>query len=90
MEHVPHNARSTPAGTPVVALNGDVLGVVREVHAHYVLIDQPDEHLDLDLPVHAIERFDGNRLYIRLNREALTTVDHEETVHREHVDPDTP
>jgi hypothetical protein len=86
MAYDPHDTASIPVGTPVIALNGEVLGTVRESHAHYVLIDQPDEHLDLDLPVHAIESLTGGKLHITLNRSALTTVDHEETVHRERVD----
>lgn len=90
MVHDPHNTSSIPVGTPVVALNGEVLGTVREVHAHYILIDQPDEHLDLDLPVHAIERFTGDRLHISLNREAMTSVDAEETARNELEDPDAP
>jgi hypothetical protein len=90
MVHDPHNTSSIPAGTPVVALNGEVLGTVREVYPHYILIDQPDEHLDLDLPVHAVESLTGGKLHITLNREALTRVDHEETVHREMVDRETP
>lgn len=89
MAHDPHNTSSIPAGTPVVALNGETLGTVREVHDHYILIDQPDHHLDLDLPVHAIEGLAGGTLRITLNRSALTTVDHEETVHRETVDRET-
>lgn len=89
MLHDPHNASSIPSGTPVIALNGEMLGTVREVHSHYILIDQPDNHLDLNLPVHAIESFTGGTLRITLNRGALTTVDHEETVHREMVDPET-
>jgi hypothetical protein len=87
MAYDPHDTASIPAGTKVIALNGEVLGRVREAHAHYVLIDQKHEHLDLKLPVHAIERLTGDALHISLNRGAMTTVDHEETVHREMVDP---
>lgn len=88
MVYDPHDTASIPAGTKVIALNGETLGTVREAHPHYVLIDQEHEHLDLELPVHAIERFTGEALHISLNREAMTSVDHEETVHREMSDPE--
>lgn len=88
MVHDPHNTNSIPAGTPVIARNGERLGTVRESHPHYILVDQPDEHLDLDVPVHGIEGFTDGMLHLSLNREALTRVDHEETVHRERVDPE--
>lgn len=88
MVHDPHNTHALPVGTPVVALNGELLGTVRETHPHYILVDQPNEHLDLNVPVHGIEGIAGGKLQLSLNREALTSVDHEETVHRERVDPE--
>jgi hypothetical protein len=89
MAYDPHDTASIPVGTKVIALNGEVLGTVREAHAHYVFIDQEQKYLDLELPVHAIERLTGDGLHISLNRGAMTTVNHEETVHRETVDPET-
>ncbi len=85
MTYDPHDTRRIPVGTQVIALNGEVLGTVREIHAHYLLIDQPGRHLDLDVPVHAIREYTGDALHLSINREATTEVDHEETVHR-HVD----
>lgn len=78
----PHNMRSVPAGIPVVALNGETLGRVREAHPHYLLVDQPDMHDDLDIPAHAVRGIENGRLELTVNRSALTPVDHEETVHR--------
>ena len=72
-----------PAGMTVIALNGEVLGRVREVHEHYLLIDQPHAHRDLDLPIDAISDSRDGNLHVSVNREALTEVDHEETVHRQ-------
>jgi hypothetical protein len=86
MTYDPHNTASIPVGTMVVALNGEVLGTVREVHAHYVLVDQAEEHNDLAVPVHSIVDLVDGRLLVSINRGAATEVDHEETVHRQHVD----
>jgi len=83
----PHNMRRIQAGTPVVALNGEVLGTVREAHPHYLLVDQPEAHNDLDVPAHAVREVIGGRVQLSINRTALTEVDHEETVHHEHGDP---
>lgn len=82
----PHNMRRIPAGTPVVALNGEHLGTVRESHPHYLLVDQPDAHNDLDIPAHAVQDYAAGRVQLSINRSALTEVDHEETVHHEHGD----
>ena len=78
-----HNPRDIPVGTTVIALNGELLGKVREAHEHYLLIDQPGEHRDLDLPTDAILDLRNGQLLIAVNREALSEVDHEETVHRQ-------
>lgn len=79
--------RDIPAGTPVVALNGNVLGNVREAYEHYLLIDQEGEHEDLNLPIEAVVGMVDGRLQVSVNREALTEVDHEETVHHQQDDP---
>jgi len=62
MTYDPHNTASIPVGTPVVALNGELLGTVREAHAHYLLVDQADEHDDLNVPVHAVIGLVGGKL----------------------------
>ncbi len=90
MTYDPHNARSIPAGTPVVALNGERLGTVREAYPHYVLVDQAEQHLDVNVPVHAIEGIVDGALRLTVNREALTEVDHEESVHRVRDDAPDP
>jgi hypothetical protein len=85
--HDPHNMRSIPVGTPVVALNGELLGTVREAHPHYLLVRQEEMHNDLDIPAHAVRGMVGGRLELTINRTALTEVDHEETVHHLEGDP---
>jgi hypothetical protein len=52
----PHDVRDIPIGTPMRAFDGSVLGSVREVHPHYLLVGQEGEHShrDLEVPVHAI------------------------------------
>ncbi|MGH2558928.1 MAG: hypothetical protein ACRDJH_07675 [Thermomicrobiales bacterium] len=68
-----------PMGTSVVAADGTTLGTVHLVHEHYVLVDQPDDpHASLTVPAHAIARFEG-QLYLSVNREALSVVDHDES-----------
>ena len=85
MAHDPHNTTSIPPGTPVVALNGELLGRVREAYPHYLLVDQ-EGHEDLDVPAHAVRGMEGGQLHLTINRSALTEVDHEETVHHEEDD----
>lgn len=81
-----NDPRDIPVGTPVMALNGEMLGKVREAYSHYILVDQEGVHNDLNLPVDAILEFVDGRLQVSVNREALTEVDHEETVHRHEDD----
>lgn len=81
-----HNMRDIPVGTPVVALNGELLGTVREIYPHYLLVDQPGVHNDLDIPAHAVRGLVDGMLQLTINRSALTEVDHEETVHHQHDD----
>jgi hypothetical protein len=90
MTYDPHNVASIPAGTPVVALNGEVLGTVREIHPHYLLVDQLDAHNDLEVPVHAVVGMIDGKLQVSINRDAATEVDHEETVHHQHDDREEP
>lgn len=76
-----------PTGTTVVGYSGEVLGKVRESHANYLLVDQEGEHEDLNVPAHAIIDLIDGTLKVSVDRTALTEVDHEETVHREHEGP---
>ena len=82
----PHGIKDIPAGTPVIGFDGSLLGTVREAYPHYILVDQQDEHDDLDIPVHAITGFEEGRLYVSINRASATAVDHEETVHHQEGD----
>jgi hypothetical protein len=72
-----------PVGARVVALDGSLLGAVREIHPHYLLVTEAgDPHFDLEVPVRALARFEAGRLYLKVNREALTEVDDGESVGR--------
>ena len=82
--------RKFPPGTVVIALDGQRLGTVRAIYDHFMLVSQDGtEHADLEVPPHAVARFDGDRLYLTVNREALTVVDDAESagrrLHREDV-----
>jgi hypothetical protein len=79
----PHGTHSIPLGMPVLAFNGERLGTVRDVHPHYLIVGQEGEHGELDVPVHAIAGIEGGSLRLRVNREALTAVDDNETAHRQ-------
>ena len=77
------DATGIPIGATVVALNGAVLGTVREVNPHYLLVsEEGSPHFDLEVPLRAIARFDGGRLFVKVNREALTEVDDMESARR--------
>ena len=78
----PHGTRDIPLGTPVVGFNGTLLGFVREVHPHYLLVGQDGELADLEVPVHAILRFADGQLHVSVNRDSVTEVDDVETAHR--------
>ena len=78
----PHGTRDIPDGTPVRAFHGTLLGHVREVHPHYILVGQDGEHADLEVPVHAILRFAEGQLQVSVNRNSVTEVDDVETAHR--------
>jgi hypothetical protein len=78
----PHGVRDIPIGTPVKAFDGSLLGTVREVHPHYLLVGQGGEHNDIEVPVHAIRGFTEGHLQVSVNRGAVTEVDDVETVHR--------
>jgi hypothetical protein len=78
----PHDTASIPIGTPVIAYNGDLLGEVRDVHPHFILVHQEGEHGDLEVPVHAITGFEDGKLRVSVNRWSVNEVDDEETAHR--------
>ena len=78
----PHGTHNIPVGTPVHGFDGALLGYVREVHPHYLLIGQEGQHADLEVPVHAILGFTDGQLQVSVNREAVTEVDDVETAHR--------
>ena len=72
-----------PIGATVVALNDTILGTVREIHPHYLLVtEEGSPHFDLEVPLRAIARLDGDRLVLKVNREALTEVDDTESARR--------
>jgi hypothetical protein len=79
----PHGTHNIPVGTPVIAYNGNLLGTVREVHPHYLLVHQEGQHGDLEVPVHAIRGFEDGKLRVSVNRESVSEVDDEETAHRQ-------
>ena len=85
MERMSHQEqhRRFPPGTPVIALNGERLGTVRTVYDHFFLVEQDgNPHADLEVPPHSVARFDGERIYLTVNREALSVVDDEEAASR--------
>jgi hypothetical protein len=82
MTYDPHGTQNIPIGTPVRAFNGSLLGYVREVHPHYLLVGEEGQHADLEVPVHAILGLTGNELQVSVNRESVTAVDDVETAHR--------
>ena len=78
MEHMSHEEqhRQYPEGTAVMAENGERLGTIRTVYPHYFLIRQEqDPGHDLEVPAHAIGSYDGEKLYLTVDRRALSVVD---------------
>ncbi len=85
MERLSHEEqhRKFQPGTVVVALDGQRLGTVRTVYDHFFLVSQDgNPHADLEVPPHAIASFDGERIQLSVNREALSVVDDEESAGR--------
>jgi hypothetical protein len=78
----PHGVRDIPVGTPVVGFNSALLGNVREVHPHYLLVGREGEHTDLEVPVHAILGYSDGQLQVSVNQDSVTEVDDVETAHR--------
>lgn len=70
-------------GMKVVTLDGEALGIVREIQDYYILIDQPDVHDDLEVPSDAVGAVENGVLRLTVNRSALSAVDDEESAHRD-------
>jgi hypothetical protein len=69
-------------GTPVVTANGEPLGAIRAAFPHYLLVADEATQTDYDVPRHALDRVDDGRLYLRINREALTPIADDSTERR--------
>lgn len=82
MSEVPHETQTIAIGTPVRAFNGSLLGYVRDVHPHFILVGQEGQHDALEVPTHAIKGYVDGELQVSVNRWAVTEVDDEETSHR--------
>lgn len=78
----PHGTENIAVGTPVRAFDGSLLGTVRDVHPHFLLVGQKGEHTFMEVPVHAIRGFVDGHLQVSVNRGAVTKVDDAETSHR--------
>jgi hypothetical protein len=82
MTYDPHGTQDIPIGTPVIGFDGSELGEVRESHPHYLLVGRKGQHDDLEVPVHAITGLVDGKLQVSVNREAVSSVDNEETALR--------
>lgn len=71
-----------PPGTDVIAADGQHLGIVHEVYEHFILVHPEGLHGDLEVPPHAVVSYDGDRITLSVNREALSVVDDEESASR--------
>jgi uncharacterized protein YrrD len=69
-------------GTTVIAANGEILGKVREVYPHFLLVAREGEHEDLEVPVQSIVTVGEGHIHTSINRESATSVDDVETAHR--------
>ena len=83
----PHGTHHIPVGTPVIGHDSTLLGQVREVHPHYLLVGREGQHTDLEVPVHAIVEFDSGVLRVSITRGSATSVDDVETAHRLNEEP---
>ena len=82
MSYDPQGTHNIPIGTPVDGFDDSLLGYVREVYPHYLLVGQEGQHEDLEVPVHSILGFEAGRLRVSVKRESVTEVDDVETAHR--------
>jgi hypothetical protein len=78
----PRGVERIPVGMPVLGFDGSLLGEVREVQSHYLLVGREGDHTDLEVPVHAILGVTEGRLQVSVNREAATEVDDVEAARR--------
>ncbi len=69
-------------GASVIANNGEVLGTVREVYPHFILVARDGDHNDLEIPTNSILSADAREVHTHVNRESATSVDDVETAHR--------
>jgi hypothetical protein len=69
-------------GASVVSTNGEVLGQVREVYPHFLLVARSGEHQDLEVPMHSVLSVSDGRVHTSVNRDSTTKVDDVETAHR--------
>lgn len=77
----PHGTRNIPIGIPVRAFDGSLLGYVRDVHPHFLLVGDEDQDTTLEVPVHAIRGLIDGELQVSVNRWAVSEVDQEQTSH---------
>ncbi len=75
-----------PAGTRVLALDGEALGTVRTAYRNYLLVAITDSEDDLEVPSAAIGRVEQGTLYLTVNRSALTISRDGKTYERLHGD----
>ena len=68
-------------GTPVIGFNGEPLGTVHEVFAHYLLVGTEGEHTDLEVPTQSIIDFRDGAVRVHVTRESSSVVDEQETAH---------
>lgn len=70
-------------GDRVTGNDGGSLGVVREIHPHFLLAGQPDApHSEREIPVHAILAVDAGEVRVSVTTESTTEVDENESFHR--------
>lgn len=78
-----HQSGAIRVGAAVIAYDGSLLGEVREIHPHYLLVHRGGEHDDLDVPMHAVIGVENGQIRTHVNRDSVTAVDDEETPRRQ-------
>jgi len=68
-------------GTPVIGFNGEPLGTVHEAHPHYLLVGNPGQHTDFEVPTQSILEVTGDAVRVHVTRESSSQVDEQETAH---------
>ena len=74
-------------GTPVVVANGEPIGTLRAAFRHFLLVADEATQTDFDVSRHALDRYEDGRLFLFVNREALTPIADDVTERR--LGPDT-